>query len=63
MSTQVTVAVAKPNHLPVLVHVETKRGAQWVPDGDSVRLSVGSAQTFLVHGSQRLVIDEVPQAV
>jgi hypothetical protein len=61
MSTHVTVAIAKPNHLPVMVHMENKLGAQWVPDGSSVMVSVGGAEAFLVHGSRRLVIEELPE--
>lgn len=63
MSTNVTVAVAKPNHLPVKVYVEQRAGAQWVPAAsefvDGVSISVGGAETFLVHDYRRLIIEEV----
>lgn len=65
MSTNVTVAVAKPNHLPVRVYVEHKLGAQWVPEdiqNPSTVVLVGGAENFLVHGSRRLVIEEVREA-
>jgi hypothetical protein len=60
MSTNVTVAVAKPNHRPVNVFTETKAGAQWLPES-STSTPVGGAETFLVHGSRRLVIEEVSE--
>lgn len=64
MSTHVTVAVAKPNHRPVKVHVEHKVGAQWVPahiQNQTTEVPVGGAETWLVHGTRRLVIEEVPE--
>jgi hypothetical protein len=65
MSTQVTVSVAKPNHLPVNVYIEDKVGCQWQPVDQPktiVRLEVGQAETFLVYGSRRIIIEEVIEA-
>ena len=61
MSTQVTVAVAKPNHLAVDVHAENRVGAQWQPE-KTVRVPYGGAETFLVHATRRLIIEEIPSA-
>lgn len=63
MSTTVTVTVSKPNHLPVKVHVEHKVGAQWVPadiQNPTAQVPVGGSESFLVHGTRRLVIEENP---
>jgi len=60
MSTHVTVAVVKPNHRAVNVYYEGKLGAQWVPEpGVTNTVSLGGAKQFLVHGTRRLVIEEV----
>jgi hypothetical protein len=59
MSTHVTVAVAKPNHLPVRVYAEVKHGAQWVPAVPaSEYVPLGGADTFLVDGSRRIIVEE-----
>ncbi len=59
MSTTITVAVVKPNHLPVYVHVEHKNGAQWTPTSEGFLVKVGESQSVLVHGLRRVVIEEV----
>lgn len=64
MSTTVTVAVAKPNHRAVKVHIEQKQGAQWMPEqstppGIAYFVPKGGAEVFLVCGDRRLVIEEV----
>lgn len=63
MSTTVTVAVAKPNHRPVHVFAEEKRGSQWVTveSWPSPQVAVGGAETFMIHGTRRLVIEEIPE--
>lgn len=64
MSTNVTVAVAAPNHLPVDVTVQDRRKSGkkdvWVDNEfDGGRLPVGAAKTFLVHAGRRVIIEEV----
>lgn len=58
MSTFVTVSNPSESS-PIIVHVEEKKGAQWV-SLESLRVGLHGSTTVLVHGYRRFVVEEVP---
>lgn len=63
MSTNVTIAVAEPNHLPIEVAVQIRaksdKASIWIDESRKI-IRVGQAQTFMVYDGKRLIIEEVP---